>query len=80
MKFERTEVMNFEGAFRGMRNPMNSWGKSDSFFTVFSDNFDDEWKAETVHAITEKYLANMVEGDYDAAYHKKSDYLWLSSQ
>lgn len=30
MKFEKTEVFNFEGAFRGMRNPMNSWDKSDS--------------------------------------------------
>ena len=33
MKFEHTEVMNFEGAFRGMRNPMNSWAKSDSKIT-----------------------------------------------
>lgn len=33
MKFERTEVMNFEGALRGMRNPLNSWNKSDSEFT-----------------------------------------------
>lgn len=30
MKFENTEVMNFENALRGMRNPMNSWDKSDS--------------------------------------------------
>lgn len=30
MKFENTQVMNFEGALRGMRNPMNSWDKSDS--------------------------------------------------
>ena len=30
MKFEHTQVMNFEGALRGMRNPMNSWDKSDS--------------------------------------------------
>ena len=34
MKFEHTEVMNFEGAFRGMRNPMNSWAKSDSAFGI----------------------------------------------
>ena len=31
MKFEKTEVFNFEGALRGMRNPKESWGKSDSF-------------------------------------------------
>ena len=30
MKFENTEVFNFKGAFRGMRNPKESWGKSDS--------------------------------------------------
>lgn len=30
MKFENTKVMNFDGAFRGMRNPMNSWDRSDS--------------------------------------------------
>ena len=30
IKFENTEVMNFEGAIRGMRNPMNSWCLSDS--------------------------------------------------
>ena len=29
IKLERTSVMNMENAFRGMRNPMNSWGKSD---------------------------------------------------
>ena len=31
MKFENTEVFNFEGALRGMRNPLESWDKSDSF-------------------------------------------------
>ena len=30
MKFENTEVFNFEGALRGMRNAMESWDKSDS--------------------------------------------------
>ncbi len=32
LNFENTEVFNFEGALRGMRNPMNSWDKADSFF------------------------------------------------
>jgi hypothetical protein len=32
IKFENTKVFNFEGAFRGMRNPLNSWDKSDSGF------------------------------------------------
>lgn len=30
IKFEKTETMGWEGAIRGMRNPMNSWEKSDS--------------------------------------------------
>lgn len=30
IKIERYSVMNFENAIRGMRNPMNSWGKIDS--------------------------------------------------
>lgn len=30
IKFENTEVMGLEAAIRGMRNPMNSWEKSDS--------------------------------------------------
>lgn len=30
MKFENTEVFNFGGALRGMRNPKNSWDRSDS--------------------------------------------------
>lgn len=30
MKFENTTTAGFEPAFRGMRNPMNSWAKSDS--------------------------------------------------
>lgn len=30
IQFHNTEVMNFEGALRGMRNPLNSWDKSDS--------------------------------------------------
>lgn len=34
MKFENIHVYNFEGAFRGMRNPMNSWNKSDSYFGI----------------------------------------------
>ena len=32
IKFEHTEVFGFNPAIRGMRNPMNSWDKSDSVF------------------------------------------------
>lgn len=47
IKFESTEVMGWEAAIRGMRNPMNSWKKSDSEFDVQcgvcrSDDYDCE--------------------------------------
>lgn len=32
IKIEKTEVCGFEPAIRGMRNPMNSWAKSDTDF------------------------------------------------
>lgn len=32
MKFEKTEVWGFEHAIRGMRNPLESWDKSDSYW------------------------------------------------
>ena len=33
LKIENTEVLGWEHAIRGMRNPMNSWEKSDSYET-----------------------------------------------
>jgi len=32
IKVENIEVFNFEGALRGMRNPLESWEKSDSYY------------------------------------------------
>ena len=37
LKIENTEVMGWEAAIRGMRNPMNSWEKSDSRFSLLDD-------------------------------------------
>lgn len=40
LKIENVDVMGLEAAIRGMRNPMNSWEKSDSgFCDVIGDNF-----------------------------------------
>lgn len=33
IRFEHTSVMNFDNAIRGMRNPLESWDKSDSYST-----------------------------------------------
>ena len=37
MKFENAAVFNFEGAIRGMRNPLNSWDKSDSHYCLLHE-------------------------------------------
>lgn len=47
IKINNIEVFNFEGAFRGMRNPMNSWEKSDSF-----------WKIDDIQERVELYKDN----------------------
>lgn len=33
INFEHTQVFGWEAAIRGMRNPMNSWEKSDTLLT-----------------------------------------------
>ena len=37
IRIEHTEVVGFEHAIRGMRNPLNSWDKSDSYYTYVED-------------------------------------------
>ena len=39
IKIENIEVFNFEGAFRGLRNPMNSWSKSDSYIDALTNKY-----------------------------------------
>lgn len=58
MKFENTRVMNFEGALRGMRNPKDSWDKSDSFFGLLNLN-DTEKDYEVVEAWMQKNHPDM---------------------
>lgn len=41
LKIENVEINGFQAAIRGMRNPMNSWSKSDSIICPDSRNFDD---------------------------------------
>ena len=40
IKIENFEVVGIEHAIRGMRNPMNSWEKSDSHFNLRCDDMD----------------------------------------
>lgn len=48
IKIENVEVMGWEAAIRGARNPMNSWAKSDSYiggieFDVLGQPYDDNF-------------------------------------
>ena len=58
MKFENTQVMNFKNALRGMRNPKNSWDKSDSFFGLLNLN-DIEQDYEVTKAWIQKNHPDM---------------------
>ena len=46
IKIENVDVCGFEAAIRGMRNPLNSWDKSDS---TFIDVFDDRENIRTYY-------------------------------
>ena len=58
MKFKNTSVMNFEGAFRGLRNPLESWAKSDSFFGLIDLDYDDYRVDGVAEAWVENQLSN----------------------
>ena len=45
LRLENTEVMGWEAAIRGMRNPMNSWDKSDSGWDASIFHFDKDYIA-----------------------------------
>ena len=76
MKFEKTEVMNFEGAFRGLRNPLESWAKSDSQFGIEKlEEVQADYETACEYCINEGLNA---EKDYDAFYEAEEKYAeWL---
>lgn len=83
MKFKNTSVMNFEGALRGMRNPLNSWAKSDSVFDIYCAHEDFDVVDEVAGLWANKSLENVqsdTEGDYDKdyeeAYEEFHSWLW----
>lgn len=42
IKFENTETLGWDNAIRGMRNPLNSWNKSDSYWECTDYSPEDE--------------------------------------
>jgi hypothetical protein len=85
MKFENDQVMNFEGALRGMRAPMNSWAKSDSIFDIYCELEGDGYECidEVANRWAEYMLKDQVfedEKDYDNELanivEEKREWLW----
>lgn len=56
IKIENTKVQGFEAAIRGMRNPMNSWEKSDSFFCKVPDKECSVCEARHTDACCDGYV------------------------
>lgn len=85
MNFDKTKVFNFDGALRGMRNPMNSWGKSDSRTFVACD-LDEEYYDEFINEAGAAYYdphdppdTEEEEDKLNKAIIDKQDYLFAQS-
>ena len=83
MKFENVEVSNFEGAFRGMRNPKASWHLSDSAFGMGSmDAFDNNDMGEKFDNVIDSWIKEVKkdkeldEVERDNLFHDYFTYLW----
>lgn len=75
MKFENTQVMNFEGAFRGLRNPLESWAKSDSQFGIDGIEY-----SEADYEVADDYCRRdgLAPIDHDKFYEAEEKYAaWL---
>ena len=55
MKFEKTEVWGFEHALRGMRNPLESWEKSDTRMLLTNKN--NTWQEDARIGVNDLELA-----------------------
>lgn len=67
MKFENIKTYNFESALRGMRNPLESWNKSDSFFGLINIEED-----EHDYEVAETWVQATKDPNYPETYSKAS--------
>ncbi len=69
IRIEKTDVYGWEAAIRGMRNPMNSWEKSDSCFKCNSiecvdcDNYAKRVQVEEVYWQCDEYARHIGDND-----------------
>ena len=73
IKIENVSVHGFEEAIRGMRNPMNSWDKSDSdcLFHMFQNYSNDDPMAEAYTRYLDEFGLNFKIGSNDLDLMKK---------
>ena len=72
MNIQNERVFNFEGALRGMRNPMNSWERSDSIFGVIPKHKYEALATDFINAmytgqeieVPESFAENAIVNDY----------------
>ena len=62
IKIENVEVLGWEHAIRGMRNPMNSWDYSDSYFWDKDSKVNEPWG---INATVSNELVNVHIGEKD---------------
>ena len=77
MKFQNTETWGFEHAIKGMRNPKNSWDKSDSLFGItYIEQMEADWQVASNYVdANEKYD---FDNEYDKYYEAQEKYAdWL---
>ena len=77
MKFENIKVFNFENALRGMRNPKESWAKSDSYFGIIDDYSDYDY--DIAQAWLEKKYPEFADDHESSQYYQHFDEIdqWL---
>ena len=63
IKIEKVDTYGWEAAIRGMRNPMNSWDKSDSSFEVYDSDESSFWTPNNLEQ--KNNLINMNIGEND---------------
>lgn len=74
MNFTNTCVSNMENALRGLRNPLNSWAKSDSKFGITSDlDLDEALEVIDIWCQEANVLPN--EEEYDEAWNNYDEWL-----
>ena len=75
MKFENISVYNFDNALRGMRNPKNSWDKSDSQFGLAHFDELSDIAYDVADAWIRKEYPDEMPDNYEALLEEKEDWL-----